>query len=141
MRHGIKGRKFCRTSSHRLAMFANMASSLIECEQITTTLAKAKDLRPFVERTVTLAKGGSLHERRQALATLRDQDAVKKLFDTLSERYKDRAGGYTRIMKAGFRAGDNTPMAIIEFVDRDPSAKVSGKVFVESDEDAELKAA
>ena len=123
MRHGIAGRKLNKTSSHRLAMFANMSAALIKHEQITTTLPKAKELRPFVEKLVTLGKNGSLHARRQAMSKVRDETQVKKLFDTLAPRYSDRAGGYIRIMKAGFRYGDNAPMAVIEFVDRDPEAK------------------
>jgi large subunit ribosomal protein L17 len=123
MRHGFKGRQLNRTSEHRKAMFSNMSASLIKHEQIVTTLPKAKDLRPIVEKLVTLAKKGGLHARRQAIAELKDLDQVKKLFDTLAARYKDRKGGYTRIMKAGFRYGDNAPVAVIEFVDRDVSAK------------------
>ena len=123
MRHGIAGRKLNKTSSHRLAMFANMSAALIKHEQITTTLPKAKELRPFVEKLVTLGKNGSLHARRQALSKVRDEAQVSKLFETLAPRYADRAGGYIRIMKAGFRYGDNAPMAVIEFVDRDPEAK------------------
>ena len=123
MRHGIAHRKLGRTSSHRTAMFANMAASLIKHEQIVTTLPKAKELRPFVEKLVTLAKKGDLHARRIAISRLRDAVLVKKLIDVLGPRYKDRNGGYTRIMKAGFRAGDNAAMAVIEFVDRDVEAK------------------
>ncbi len=123
MRHGIAGRKLNRTSAHRKAMFANMAASLIKHEQIKTTLPKAKDLRPFVERLVTLGKRGTLHARRQALATLRDEAMTAKLFGPLAQRYAGRNGGYTRVLKAGFRYGDAAPMAIIEFVDRDPAAK------------------
>ena len=104
-------------------MFANMAASLITHEQIVTTLPKAKDLRPIVEKLVTLAKRGDLHARRQAIAQLRDLGSVKKLFDTLGPRYQERSGGYTRVLKAGFRYGDNAPVAVIEFVDRDPEAK------------------
>ena len=138
MRHGFKGRQLNRTSEHRQAMFANMSASLIKHEQIVTTLPKAKDLRPIVERLITLAKKGGLHARRQAISQMKDQDQVKKLFDVLAARYKDRKGGYTRIMKAGFRHGDNAPMAVIEFVDRDVDAKGldSGPVFaVEGDEE------
>ena len=123
MRHGVSGRKLGRTTTHRLAMFANMAASLIKHEQITTTLPKAKDLRPIVEKLVTLGKKGGLAMRRQAISEMRDVDMVKKLFDTLAPRYKDRHGGYTRIIKAGFRYGDNAAMAVIEFVDRDVDAK------------------
>jgi large subunit ribosomal protein L17 len=123
MRHGKTGRKLNRTQSHRKAMFANMAASLIRHEQIATTLPKAKDLRPIVEKLVTLAKRGDLHARRQAIAQLRDDDMVRKLFDTIGPRYKDRAGGYTRVLKAGFRYGDSAPLAVIEFVERDTEAK------------------
>jgi len=123
MRHGYRGRRFNRTAEHRKAMFANMSSALIKHEQITTTLPKAKDLRPVVEKLITLAKRGDLHARRQAIAELRDINMVRKLFDILGPRYKDRQGGYCRIMKAGFRYGDNAPMAVIEFVDRDVDAK------------------
>ena len=123
MRHGIAGRKLNRTSSHRQAMFANMSAALIKHEQITTTLPKAKELRPFVEKLVTLGKRGTLHARRQAISKVRDVEMVGKLFDTLAPRYADRQGGYIRIMKAGFRYGDSAPMAVIEFVDRDPEAK------------------
>ena len=123
MRHGFKGRQLNRTSEHRQAMFANMAASLIKHEQIVTTLPKAKDLRPIVEKLVTLGKKGSLHARRQAIAQMRDIEQTKKLFDVLAKRYKDRKGGYLRIMKAGFRMGDNAAVAVIEFVDRDVTAK------------------
>jgi len=123
MRHKMAHRKLNRTASHRKAMFANMSSSLIEHEQIVTTLPKAKELRPFVEKLVTLAKKGDLNSRRIAIARTRNKEMSKKLFDVLGPRYKDRAGGYIRIMKAGFRYGDNAPMAVIEFVDRDESAK------------------
>lgn len=126
MRHGKAGRKLNRTSSHRKAMFANMAASLIEHEQIVTTLPKAKELRPIVEKLVTLGKRGDLHARRRAIAVIRDEDMVRRLFDTVAPRYAERNGGYTRIMKAGFRFGDNAPMAVIEFVDRDVSAKGAG---------------
>jgi large subunit ribosomal protein L17 len=119
----MSGRKLNRTSSHRKAMFANMAAALIKHEQIKTTLPKAKDLRPIVEKLITLGKRGGLHARRQVLATMRDEVQTRKLFDILAERYKGRAGGYTRVLKAGFRFGDNAPMAIIELVDRDPAAK------------------
>src|SRR5579872_2256818 len=123
MRHGVAHRKLNRTSAHRTAMFANMAASLIKHEQITTTLPKAKELRPFVERLVTLAKRGDLHARRIAISRVRDVAQVGKLFTTLGPRYKARAGGYTRVLRAGFRYGDNAPMAVIEFVDRDPAEK------------------
>ena len=123
MRHKLAHRKLNRTASHRKAMFANMASSLIEHEQIVTTLPKAKELRPIVEKLVTLAKRGDLNSRRLAIARTRNKEMSKKLFDVLGPRYKDRLGGYIRIMKAGFRYGDNAPMAVIEFVDRDESAK------------------
>ena len=123
MRHGNKGRRFNRTASHRKAMFANLAQALITHEQIVTTLPKAKDLRPVVEKLVTLGKHGGLHERRQAIAQIRNVDVVKKLFDVLAPRYKERNGGYLRVLKAGFRYGDSAPMAVIEFVDRDVDAK------------------
>ena len=123
MRHKIAHRKLNRTASHRKAMFANMSSSLVEHEQIVTTLPKAKELRPFVEKLVTLAKKGDLNSRRIAISRMRNKAQAKKLFDVLGPRYKDRQGGYIRIMKAGFRYGDNAPMAVIEFVDRDVSAK------------------
>ncbi len=123
MRHRKKGRKLNRTSSHRKAMFANMAAALVKHEQIITTLPKAKELRRVVDRLITLAKRGDLHSRRLAVARMRDEKQVKKLFDVLGPRYKDRNGGYTRVLKAGFRYGDNAPMAVIELVDRDESAK------------------
>jgi len=123
MRHGFHGRKLNRTASHRKAMFANMAASLIKHEQIKTTLPKAKDLRRVVDRLVTLGKRGDLHARRQALSVLRDTEITAKLFEDLAERYKERSGGYSRVLKAGFRYGDMAPMAIIELVDRDPEAK------------------
>jgi large subunit ribosomal protein L17 len=123
MRHGNRGRRFNRTASHRKAMFANLAVALIKHEQIITTLPKAKDLRPVVEKLVTLAKKGGLHARRLAIAQIGNEDVVRKLFDVLATRYKDRNGGYTRVLKAGFRFGDNAPIAVIEFVDRDVSAK------------------
>ena len=123
MRHGNRGRKLNRTSSHRKAMFANMSASLIEHEQIVTTLPKAKELRPIVEKLVTLGKRGDLHARRQAAAQLTEDKDVAKLFDVLGPRYKDRQGGYIRVLKAGFRYGDMAPMAIIEFVERDVDAK------------------
>ncbi|GGB41222.1 50S ribosomal protein L17 [Tistrella bauzanensis] len=123
MRHGMSGRKLNRTSAHRKAMFANMAVALLKHEQIKTTLPKAKELRPVVERLITLGKRGDLHARRQAAARLPDDVIVRKLFAELAERYQGRAGGYTRVLKAGFRYGDNAPMAIIELVDRNPAAK------------------
>ena len=123
MRHGNAHRKFNRTASHRRAMFANMAAALIKHEQISTTLPKAKDLRPVVEKLVTLGKRGDLHARRQAISQIRDVGMVKKLFEVIGPRYKERNGGYLRIMKAGFRHGDNAPAAVIEFVDRDVDAK------------------
>jgi large subunit ribosomal protein L17 len=123
MRHGFRGRRFNRTAEHRKAMFANMSVALIKHEQIVTTLPKAKDLRPVVEKLVTLGKRGGLHARRQAIAQLRDETMVKKLFDVLGPRYQARPGGYLRVLKAGFRQGDNAPMAVIEFVDRDVDAK------------------
>ena len=121
MRHGYAHRKLGRTTSHRTALFANMAASLIKHEQIVTTLPKAKELRPFVEKLVTLAKRGDLHARRIAISRVRDVAQVGKLFATLGPRYKAREGGYIRVLKAGFRHGDNAPMAVIEFVDRDPA--------------------
>ncbi len=123
MRHRNKGRKLNRTSSHRKAMFNNMAAALIKHEQIKTTLPKAKELRRFVERLVTLGKRGSLHARRQALSQVPDTKLVEKLFTTLAERYAERQGGYTRVLRAGFRYGDSAPMAVIEFIDRDEDAK------------------
>ncbi len=123
MRHGMNGRKLGRKSAHRKSMFSNLASALIKHEQISTTLPKAKDLRPIVEKLVTLGKRGDLHARRQVLSVLKDSDLTNKLFSALAERYKTRQGGYLRVLKAGFRYGDNAPMAIIEFVDRDVSAK------------------
>ena len=123
MRHGNKGRRFNRTASHRKAMFANLCQALITHEQIVTTLPKAKDLRPVVEKLITLGKRGDLHARRQAVAQMRDESVVKKLFDVIGPRYKARNGGYTRVLKAGFRYGDSAPMAVIELVDRDIDAK------------------
>ena len=131
MRHGFRGRRFNRSSEHRQAMFANMASALLKHEQIVTTLPTAKDLRPVVEKLITLGKRGDLHARRLASSRIRDEAMVKKLFDVLGPRYRERQGGYTRVLKAGFRYGDNAPMAVIEFVDRDVSekGKDSGPVF------------
>ena len=123
MRHGSSGRKLNRTASHRKAMFANMAASLLTHEQIVTTLPKAKDLRPIVEKLITLGKRGDLHARRQVISSIRDEAAAKRVFDVVAPRYSERHGGYLRIMKAGFRHGDNAAMAVIEFVDRDTSAK------------------
>jgi large subunit ribosomal protein L17 len=123
MRHGVSGRKLNRTSAHRKAMFANMAVALLKHEQIKTTLPKAKDLRPIVDRLITLGKRGSLHARRQAHSLLRDDKVTRKLFAQLADRYKERPGGYTRVLRAGFRYGDAAPMAIIELVDRDRDAK------------------
>ncbi len=126
MRHKISGRKLNRTSSHRKAMFSSMAVALLSHEQIKTTLPKAKDLRPFVEKLITLGKRGGLHARRQAYAVLRDDKVTGKLFLSLAERYRERKGGYTRVLKAGFRYGDDAPMAVIELVDRDITAKGAG---------------
>jgi large subunit ribosomal protein L17 len=123
MRHQNRGRKLSRTSSHRRAMFANMAVALVKHEQIRTTLPKAKELRPVVEKLVTLGKRGDLHARRLLIAKTRDETTAAKLIDVLAPRYRERAGGYVRVLKAGFRYGDNAPMAIIEFVERDVSAK------------------
>lgn len=124
MRHRLSGRKLNRTSAHRTAMFRNMAAALIKHEQITTTLPKAKELRPIVDKLVTLGKRGNLHARRQAISALGgDSELADKLFTTLAERYADRPGGYSRVLRAGFRYGDAAPMAIIELVDRDPDAK------------------
>jgi large subunit ribosomal protein L17 len=138
MRHRVGGRKLGRTSAHRKAMFDNLCHALIKHEQIRTTLPKAKDLRPVVERLITLGKRGGLHARRQALADLQDTKIVEKLFTTLAERYKDRAGGYTRIIKDGFRHGDAAAMAVIEFIDRDADAKGqdSGPVATEEEEES-----
>lgn len=137
MRHGLAGRKLGVTSSHRLAMFRNMAAALIKHEQLTTTLPKAKELRPYVEKLVTLAKKGGLSNRRLAHARLGDDTQLVKLFDTIATRYATREGGYIRVLKAGFRASDAAPMAVIEFIDRDTSAKGqdSGPVEVREDFD------
>ena len=136
MRHGKAYRKLGRTTAHRTAMFANMAASLIKHEQIVTTLPKAKELRPFVEKLVTLAKRGDLHARRQAISHVRDVEQVGKLFGTLGPRYAERNGGYIRVLKAGYRYGDNAAVAVIEFVDRDVDAKGqdSGPVQVREEE-------
>ncbi len=123
MRHGLSYRKLNRTRAHRKAMFGNMAVALLKHEQIRTTLPKAKDLRRFLDRLITLGKRGDLHARRQAISVLHDRGITAKLFDELAERYKERPGGYTRVLKAGFRYGDMAPMAIIELVDRNPDAK------------------
>lgn len=138
MRHASAHRKLNRTAEHRRAMFGNMAAALIKHEQIITTLPKAKDLRPIVEKLVTLGKRGDLHARRQAIAEIRDVAMVKKLFDVLGPRYKERNGGYTRVMKAGFRYGDNAAVAVIEFVDRDVDARGqdSGPVQAKAEEAA-----
>ena len=137
MRHGVAGRKLNVTSTHRLAMFRNMAVALLKHEQITTTLPKAKELRPVAERLISLGKRGGLHARRQAYAQLRDDVIVGKLFGTLAERYRGRAGGYCRVLKAGVRYGDAADMAVIELVDRDPAAKGldSGPVQATPDDD------
>jgi large subunit ribosomal protein L17 len=139
VRHGNAHRKLNRKPQHRKAMFANMAAALIKHEQIVTTLPKAKELRPIVEKLVTLGKRGDLHARRQAISQVRDVPMVKKLFEVIGPRYKDRKGGYTRVLKAGFRYGDNAAVAVIEFVDRDEAAKgldsgpVQGKKKVDED--------
>ena len=142
MRHRVGGRKLQRTSAHRLALFRNMSAALIKHEQITTTVAKAKELRPYVEKLITLAKKGGLSNRRLAHARLLDDAQLTKLFDVLASRYADRNGGYTRIIKAGIRASDASPIAIIEFVDRDVSAKGqdSGPVMSDEDYDAAARA-
>jgi len=139
MRHGMNGRKLNRTSAHRKAMFANLAVALLKHEQIKTTLPKAKDLRPIAEKLITLGKRGDLHARRQAAAFLRDDAVVRKLFDTIGPRYKERNGGYTRVLKAGFRYGDAAAMGLIELVDRDPEAKGkdSGPVQARAEEGEE----
>jgi large subunit ribosomal protein L17 len=144
MRHAKSGRKLSRTSSHRKAMFANMSASLITHEQIVTTLPKAKELRPIVEKLVTLGKRGDLHARRLVISAIRDEKAAKRLFETVAPRYSERKGGYLRIMKAGYRQGDNAAMAVIEFVDRDMSAKGAAdlaRVAAEQAADAENAAA
>jgi len=137
MRHKSGGRKLQRTSAHRTALFRNMSASLIKHEQITTTVAKAKELRPYIEKLVTLAKRGGLANRRLAMSRLMDDTQLVKLFDVLAERYKDRNGGYTRVIKAGIRASDAAPIAIIEFVDRDVDAKGQDSGPVMTDEDME----
>jgi large subunit ribosomal protein L17 len=135
MRHRVGGRKLQRTASHRAALFRNQAAALVKHEQITTTLAKAKELRPYVEKLVTLAKKGGLSNRRLAHSRLMDDTQLKKLFDVIGPRYAERAGGYTRIIKAGIRASDAAPMAIIEFVDRDVAAKGQDSGPVQSDDE------
>ena len=139
MRHGLSGRKLNRTKSHRKALFMNLAQALVKHEQIKTTLPKAKDLRPIVEKLVTLGKRGGLHARRQLISHIHDEKLVTKLMTVLADRYKGRPGGYTRVLKAGFRYGDAAPMAIIEFVDRDPAAKGtdSGPTADQKNEEAE----
>ena len=144
MRHGFRGRRFNRSVSHRGAMLANLCVSLIKHEQIVTTLPKAKDLRPVVEKLITLGKKGGLSARRQAIAEIGDEAQVRKLFDVLAKRYQDRKGGYTRVLKAGFRYGDSAPMAVIEFVDRDVNEKgkdLGPSMKTGSDESAEAQAA
>jgi large subunit ribosomal protein L17 len=141
MRHGMRGRAFRRHSAHRKAMFENLAAALIKHEQIKTTLPKAKDLRPVVERLITAGRRGGLHVRRQAIAVLNDEALADKLLTTLAERYKTRPGGYTRIIKAGYRYGDNAAMAVIELVDRDPEAKGQDSGPLPEREDAEEEAA
>ena len=139
MRHGLKQRKLNRTSQHRLAMFANMAAALIKHEQIVTTLPKAKELKPFIDKLITLGKKGGLANRRLAMSRMRDESQLAKLFDTLATRYADRDGGYSRVLKAGFRYGDNAPMAVIELVDRDVTAKGqdSGPIYTDSEYEEE----
>ena len=128
MRHRQSGRKLNRTSSHRKSLFKNMAQALLKHEQIVTTLPKAKELKRVVEKLITLGKKGNLHSRRLAFNQIRDKDMVSKLFDSLAKRYSDRKGGYTRVLKAGFRYGDSAPMAVIELVDRDENAKGAGEI-------------
>ncbi len=140
MRHGMAKRKLNKSIAHRRSMFANMSVSLIKHEQIRTTLPKAKELRPIIEKLITAARTNDLHTRRQALSFLRDEAAVKKLFDTLAPRYMERKGGYTRVLKAGFRFGDAAPMAIIELVDRDVTAKGKDSGVVEVAEEVEVPA-
>jgi len=140
MRHRKQGRKLNRTASHRKAMFANMAASLIEHEQIVTTLPKAKELRAVADKLITLGKRGDLHARRQAISRIRNVEQVKKLFEVLGPRYKERNGGYTRVLKAGFRYGDNAPLAVIELVDRDVEAKgAADRARMEAEIDAEAE--
>ncbi|MBO6521024.1 MAG: 50S ribosomal protein L17 [Rhodospirillales bacterium] len=140
MRHANGYRKLNRTHTHRKAMFSNMTASLIVHEQIKTTLPKAKELRRFIDKMISLGKKGTLHDRRRAFAFLRDDEAVAKLFSTLAERYQDRPGGYSRVLKAGFRYGDSAPMAVIELVDRDPDAKgAADKARVEAEMEAAVE--
>ena len=141
MRHGFRGRRFNRTSEHRKAMFANMSAALLKHEQIITTLPKAKDLRPVVEKLITLGRRDDLHARRLAMSQIRDAAIVKKLFEILGPRYKERPGGYTRVLKAGFRYGDNAPMAVIELVDRDVDARGMDSGPTQKDEVVESAAA
>jgi large subunit ribosomal protein L17 len=141
MRHGFRGRRFNRSVEHRKAMFANMSAALIKHEQIVTTLPKAKDLRPVVEKLITLGKRGDLHGRRLAMSQIRDEAMVKKLFEVLGPRYRDRPGGYCRVLKAGFRYGDNAAMAVIEFVDRDVDARGIDSGPTQKDEVVETAAA
>ncbi len=138
MRHGIKQRKLGKTSTHRAAMLANMAAALVKHEQIVTTLPKARELRPFLEKLITLAKKGGLANRRLAISRMRDETQVRKMFDVLAPRYASRSGGYCRILKAGFRYGDAAPIAIIELVDRDVTAKGqdSGPVYTADEQEA-----
>ena len=137
MRHRLNGRKFSRTSSQRRALLSGLAYSLIDKEQIRTTVPKAKDVRPYVEKLITLGKEGSLAARRRLIGILHSEALATKLIDTLGDRYREREGGYTRIIRAGFRHGDNAPMAIIELLERDPAAKPSGKIAVPHDHDHE----
>ena len=141
MRHGFRGRRFNRSVEHRKAMFANMSAALIKHEQIVTTLPKAKDLRPVVEKLITLGKRGDLHARRLAMSQIRDAAMVRKLFDVLGPRYRERQGGYCRVLKAGFRYGDNAAMAVIEFVDRDVDARGMDSGPTQKDEVVETEAA
>ena len=140
MRHRNAGRKLNKSSAHRRAMFGNMAASLIKHEQITTTLPKAKELKPLMDKLITLGKRGDLHARRQALSFIPEKSAVEKLFSTLNERYAGRTGGYTRVLKAGFRYGDAAPLAVIELVDRDPAAKGVDSGPVQESAEAEAAA-
>ena len=141
MRHRQSGRKLNRTSSHRKSLFKNMAQALLKHEQIVTTLPKAKELKRVVEKLITLGKKGNLHSRRLAFNQIRDKDMVSKLFDNLAKRYSDRKGGYTRVLKAGFRYGDSAPMAVIELVDRDENAKGAGEINAPKQEVEEATAA
>ena len=141
MRHRQSGRKLNRTSSHRKSLFKNMSQALLKHEQIVTTLPKAKELKRVVEKLITLGKKGNLHSRRLAFNQIRDKDMVSKLFDNLAKRYSDRKGGYTRVLKAGFRYGDSAPMALIELVDRDENAKGAGEINAPKQEVQEETAA